>query len=269
LLVIARLRRRQKSELESVVRKHIPLAVVLALLALLAVTNTITIGSWTIQLPLPHRLQHGLSIFRASARFIWPTLILAVVGIAVLVTRTFKRASLALALAFAIQLVDYSHEMFAVSQRPNGYDINIVFEKEFWARIPDEYTSISLHPAASLSEGWAECAFAAVQTGRAAQCGYFARVQGLDQVNRLQSDALFAGNLDPHTVYWVSIGWLQTNKSELIKTYDVERASVQVVSVGAVAANSAVLIFPNCDASSECSFLGDRRTTLGVFLRSL
>jgi hypothetical protein len=172
-------------------------------------------------------------------------------------------------IAFLLQVADYGRELNAVSATPNGDIPAINFDAEFWQRIPADYSKVSVHPAVSLGPGWAECAFAALQTDRVAECGYFSRVQGLENVNRLQSTALLSSELNPHAIYWVSTGWLKTNMAELINTYDAENESVLVVSIGAVAANSSVLIFPNCNSHDECSFLGERRMSLGRFLRNL
>jgi hypothetical protein len=250
-------------------RQHLPLIGILFVLALIAITNTVSLGSWSAKIPLPQRLEHGLSVFRSSARFIWPTVVVLSTCIIALAARRFRTATAMLAVVLVIQVVDYSYEFNAVSKQQDGQSAAIGFDPDFWQRVPSGYTTISAHPAASLGSGWAECAYAAVQTGRSAQCGYFSRVQGLERVNHLQSEALLTGNLDKSTVYWVSTGWLRANREILVNVYALSDLKVHVLGAGAVVGSFEVLLFPNCEARDWCSFLGHRRETLGKFLRSL
>jgi hypothetical protein len=255
--------------LRVLIREHFPLVGVLGVLLLVSVTNTISFGSTSFKVPLPERLEHALSIFRSSARFVWPTLVVLSVVTIVFVARRIRHTSVLLAAVLLFQVVDYGPEFGTVSSERNGRSSSITFDESFWKRVPSAYEKISTHPAASLGLDWAVCAYAAVETQRIGECGYFSRVQGLEGVNRSQSQALFSGNLDAATVYWVSIGWLQENLGALIDVYSATDTKVFISHKGGVTSDASVLIFPVCEVHDACSFLGDDRETLGQFLREL
>jgi hypothetical protein len=263
------LRIRTSFGLRSIASAHRALALILVMLVLLAITNTISLGSWSFRVPLPHRLEHGLSIFRSSARFMWPALIVVIATAILLVRRHVRRATALLVVALVVQIADSSHELRSVSQRANGTSIDIDVDRDFWQRVPSDYVVITTHPAASLGFDWAQCSYAAVTSGRVGQCGYFSRVQGLEDVNRSQSNALFSGQLDSSAVYWMSIGWLESHREALLPVYGETLDDVQVVRGIRGLSDEAVLVFSNCRSHDSCRFLGTNTQTLGRFLREL
>jgi hypothetical protein len=268
-LILNRLFTQKTFGLQTLIRKNLPLAVVLTALLLIATTNTISIGTWIIKLPIPQRLEHGLSIFRSSARFLWPTIIVLSTFIIVLAAKRFRFATAAMAVVLLIQVVDYRSELEAVAKLPNDTSIAIEHDVGFWEGVPSSYTKVAAHPAESLGPSWAECAYAAVQTSRIGQCGYFSRVQDLKEVNALQSEALLSGNLDRSTIYWVSVSWLKANQKELLVTYDSLDREVLVARIAATSQNSSLLVVSGCQSRNDCSFLGDDRQALGQLLRGL
>jgi len=268
-LGIQRLRGRASFGLRSIASAHRVLALILVMLVLLAITNTISLGSWSFRVPLPHRVEHALSIFRSSARFIWPALIVIISATILLVRRHVRYATTLFVVALVVQIGDSSHELQSVSQRVDGTSINIGVDREFWQRVPSDYAIIATHPAASLGFDWAQCSYAAVTSGRVGQCGYFSRVQGLEDVNRSQSNALFSGRLENSVVYWISIGWLESHRDALLPVYGETLDDVQVARGVRGLSDGAVLIFPNCRSHNSCEFLGANTQTLGRFLREL
>jgi hypothetical protein len=186
-----------------------------------------------------------------------------------LVRRHVRYATALLVVALVVQIADSSHELRSVSQRADGTSINIDVDRDFWQRVPSDYAVITTHPAASLGFDWAQCSYAAVTSGRVGQCGYFSRVQGLEDVNRSQSNELFAGQLEKSAVYWMSIGWLESHREVLLPVYGEALDDVQVVRGIRGLSDGAVLIFSNCRSHDSCGFLGANTQTLGRFLREL
>jgi hypothetical protein len=268
VLMVHRFVTRQTFGLGVLARGHLPLVLVLTILLAISLTNTISIGSFSIKIPIPQRLEHGLSIFRSSARFLWPTLIVLSVMIIASAARRFRFAKLVLMFALLLQVTDYSREIIATSTQPNGPDIAIIYDELLWNSVPASYNKIAAHPAESYGPEWAECAYAAVSALRKGQCGYFSRVQDLKNVNQMQSDALFSGNLDSSTIYWVSAEWLKSHRHRLLAVYRSEDKRVFVSQGNIPKFPAGQIIFANCEVSSQCSFLGVNRQTLGQFLRN-
>ena len=269
VLFVHFLRTKMRIPIRVHVSKHAPLFFILAVLSALAITNTVSLGSWSFKVPIPYRLEHGLSIFRSSARFFWPSIVVLTTFIVVLALRHLRHGLMLLVLVLVVQFFDYRGEFTTMSDRPDGPTIGIEFDQEFWKHIPLSYTKIAVHPAASLGQGWSECAFAAVQTNRIGECGYFGRVQGLESVNRKNADAMFSGELDRNTIYWISVDWLTSNRTQLLETYASAQMEVLVVRELRGLGGNSVLVFEGCGGSESCSLLRGSSQTLGEFLRNL
>ena len=254
--------------LQRMIRNNLPLTTVLVVLLLLSVTNTISIGSWTLKFPLPHRLEHGLSIFRSSVRFLWPILIALSVVIIVIAVRHLRFATATLVIVLVIQVVDYGREIDLVSGQPNESAIAVQYDESFWEKVPADYEILAAHPAENLGTGWAECALAAAETRRVGQCGYFSRVKDLSPISQQQTEAFLSGDLALTTIYWVSNGWLKANREALTSSYGVEDKQVYALSDERILPSAVVLVFPGCHLHEDCSFLGTERQTLGRFLRT-
>lgn len=254
--------------LQSSIRNNLPLAAVLVALMLIAVSNTVSIATWTVKFPLPHRLEHGLSIFRSSVRFLWPTLVTLSVVIIVSAVRSLRFATTTLTVVLAIQVLDYGQEIDVVSEQPNGSAITVRYDRSFWERVPADYGNLAAHPAENMGTGWAECALAAAQTNRVGQCGLFSRVKDPSPISQQQTRAILTGDLAPSTIYWISNEWLNANREELLSVYGSEDKQVYALSNGRTVPSAIVLVFPRCHIHEDCSFLGSERQTFGRFLRT-
>lgn len=268
VLIVKRCIARKAFGLQSIIRNNLPLAAVLVVLMLIAVSNTVSIASWTVKFPLPHRLEHGLSIFRSSVRFLWPTLITLSVVIIVIAVRRLRFATAMLAVVLVIQVLDYGQEIDVVSEQPNESAITVQYDSSLWERVPTDYGIIAAHPADNMGTGWAECALAAAQTRRVGQCGLFSRIKDPSPITQQQTKAFLNGNLAPSTIYWVSNGWLNANREELLSVYGSEDNEVYAISDVSTAPSAIVLVFPGCHIHDDCSFLGFERQTFGRLLRT-
>jgi len=266
VLVVHRLRSRTSLGLMISVKEHIPLVIVLVGLSVLAVTNTVSIGSWSYQVPIPVRLEHGLSIFRSSARMLWPTLIVMTAAIVAYSIRRLRYGVVLASLALTFQLLDATPQLQNVASAKNGTSVLIPYDTSFWGAVPARYGTIVSLPAQSLGFDWAPCTLAAVNTGRAAECGYFGRVQGLDAVNRARSSQVFDGALAPDVIYMVSRSWLVENKRELLKSFSKpEISAVAATDVDGFSPDT-VFLFPGCPSRDACDFVGDHYRALDASL---
>lgn len=77
-------------------------------LTILAITNKMAIGNFRLELPLSENLMEPLSIFYASARFIWPTIYLFLFLVLILIIRNFREATTItlLSVVLIVQVVD-------------------------------------------------------------------------------------------------------------------------------------------------------------------
>lgn len=251
------------------IRSHMPLLCLLGGFMTLAVSNTVSIGDWSVRIPLPMKIENALSIFRSSARFVWPLLILVIVALVLIVVRSQYLGRTLLTLGLLLQITDSYSAMSYVRQLPDGPDSVIPFDEQFWAQIPKSYEVLAGHPARNTGLEWTQCMYAAVRTSRVGQCGFFARVQGLENVNRNQSEALLKGELEANTIYWISIEWLRENRASLRTTYPEDRLDVMIVHGPYALSVSEALIVPDCETRSKCRFLGAYTTSLGSYVRNL
>lgn len=266
LVVSHRLRFHSPIGITGLLKEHLSLVVVLFVLSLLSISNTVSIASWSYRVPLPERLEHGLSIFRSSARFIWPTVIVTTVVVTSLVLRRFRYGVIVMSLALAVQIIDSTPEALTVALSENGGSVTSTYDARFWTVVPEKYTSIVSLPAQSHGFDWEACAWAAVSTGRSAECGYFSRVQGLDVINRTRSTQVLTGVLEGNAIYMVSGSWLAENRRELLNV--LSRPSVNVVAAKDVFGfrTDTYFLFPECPNAEACAFLGDHYQALDDLL---
>jgi hypothetical protein len=80
----------------------------LVCLTVLAITNKVAIGNFRLELPLSTNLIEPLSIFYASARFIWPTIYFILFLVLISIIRNFREITTTtlLSVALIVQVVD-------------------------------------------------------------------------------------------------------------------------------------------------------------------
>lgn len=229
-------------------RNHIILGLALVMMSAFAISHVVTVGTVSLRVPIPLVVEQSLSVFRSSVRFIWPLILMIVLGVVVLVSRLSPKAIPLLMLVAIVQIADIAVPIRSVAERPNGNAIGIRFDKALWARVPSDYSQIAQHPAANYKGGWAECAYAALATNRAAQCAYLARVLRLTELNQQNQSLLQNEVPSVETVYWFDFGWITTNADLLRSRYSNGRHGFVVLPSG-------VLMFPDCQRFGDCQFL--------------
>lgn len=257
VLAIHRFRSQESFGLANSLKEHAALILVLVGLLVLAVTNTVSIGSWSFRIPITWRLEYGLSIFRSSVRMQWPVLIVITVAVATYALRRLRYVALIISLALVIQLVDTTPQIGKVASARDGRSVSIPFDQAFWSRVPERYTTIASLPADNYGFDWSPCTLAAVRTGRSAECGWFGRLQGLETVNSSRLSQVLTGDLESDVIYMVSMRWLINYERELASTISNRQISA-VAAVGVTGFTpSTVFLFPQCASKSACDFVGD------------
>lgn len=256
LLIAVRTRDLVKSA-QMLIRRHWALAGMVAVMAVFSISNVVSIGQLTLTIPLPEIVTQALSVFRSSVRFLWPFVIVINVALVVLTSRAFKTATVLLLVVVMVQVVDIQGSYGQVSQRSNGSTIDINYEAGFWKNIPLAYTTISHHRAGNYKGEWAECAYAALQSSRKAECAYLARIISLEEINNEREYRLLRGTPPLEIVFWFDHQWVSAHLSRLVELYGNEEHGFMVVPNG-----NGILFFPECSRFQNCHFLDGYRMSI-------
>jgi len=121
-----------------------PLALVIAGAFFLALSTRITVGPYSIFLPVPDALESLLAIFRSSGRFIWVvTYALLVIAISGLIRGLpERRAAMLLGIAALVQVVDLARPFIAMHERELGRQKLHRFEDPAYADLGRAHSAI-------------------------------------------------------------------------------------------------------------------------------
>lgn len=196
--------------------KHRPyLYSVIGCLCLFAISNTIRIGGYAFTIPLPQEIFSLASIFRASARMVWPLYYLIVLGILCGVIKFFsaRTASWLLITALIIQVVDTSagwttiRRQFAQASQKIGLDSPL--NSPFWAQAAKKYdqvinTSFPSGPP-NLYIGWQIWANYASQNGMRTNSAWLSRYdsQRLKAAKKILDQEIESGIYKTNALYIV------------------------------------------------------------------
>jgi hypothetical protein len=190
---------------------YLPLLFTIALLSAFAITNQVRIGRVKLDLPLSSFLVETFSMFRASARFIWPALYLLTILFLVLLLRQFKEKSVAVILSICaiLQVVDTRagwqqiksfYRIGQVSElSPQSHSVYDAFRTNKYIRIMS--LEGELGPV-----GWATVGKIAYQNGLVTNIAYLARRDETEfqDLQREIKAELSSGALDANTIYMLS-----------------------------------------------------------------
>jgi len=243
------------------IKRHWALTGMLAAMALFSVTNVVSVGQLTLTILLPETVVQSLSVFRSSVRFLWPSVMLLNVALVVLMSRVFKMATVVLLTVVLIQFIDIQGSYGQVSRRPNGSTVDINYEAKLWEKVPLAYTTISHHRAGNYKGEWAECAYAALRSSRAAECAYLSRVISLEEINNDRESLILGGTPPLEIIFWFDHQWVSAHLTQLVDLYDNEEHGFVIVPNG-----NGILFFPECSRFQNCQFLDGYRLGLEVAL---
>lgn len=226
-LIIARLVRRHRSIAWNLqAQRHRGLLIALASMSLFAMTNRL--GTWTtyLDLPLPHLMEQVASLFRASGRFVWPTMYVVMLLIIVMTIRTSARfASVLLALGLWVQVAD----AWPALQQIRDYPVRTALSASvppltgpFWTCTANSVRSVRRIDPVNYSTGWQRIAKWAIDNRIETRVVY---------VNRLSASEMSAayteldgmvrtGTYAPDSIYVVS----DERRAAVLRTLQVRDA---------------------------------------------
>ena len=188
-------------------RRHWPLlAAVLAMLGFAVSHNATLLGRSVTLFEPPAWLEAASSTLRASERFAWPALYLALVLAMIALGRRLSgaQAALALGLLLALQVMDLRpglarlHGVMAEAQAMPAQGF-----APFWAEASSHYRRIRAVPAANLGTDWKPIASIAAQHRMATDAVYLARMDpvALERLQQAMARRLAEGRHEPGTLY--------------------------------------------------------------------
>jgi len=243
-------------------RRHWLFVLVVIGMFCFSVSHVVTIGSRTEFVPLPARIVELLSVFQSSTRFIFPLTVTVAILAVVFVSRFSRLAIPVLSVALVVQMVDISHEVRSVAQRPDGRESTTAYDAGFWEEVPRQYTRLSFHYAENIRTGWDECSLAAVRTLRIANCAYLSRAPDFAPINAAQDDRLLSGNPNPHVVYWLTFGWFLNHEQQIRELYGDGQHGLATFGHDSVSKREFIMLFPYCHQFDRCNFLGSRKVSV-------
>lgn len=208
LLVAAVLPRIWRARSATLPRRHWPLLAVLIVLACVALSNKLAVGSAEpVIIPLPEFVLDALSVFQSSGRFFWPVYYALLCWILWLVVSSFRHET-ALALlsaALLIQIVDTSRawlpkrEAMAVTGDKWPSSLNA----PFWEAAAAKYRNVRWIPPNNMTRHWQELAYYAARHRMGTDAVYLARVSSasLAASRHRTVEALRTGDFEPDSLY--------------------------------------------------------------------
>jgi len=189
-------------------RRFWPLILVLAAMALFAVSPNVSVAGFSFTLvELPPWVLRYADALRASERFIWPA------GYAALITATFllirwlggRRAGFVLVGLVVIQAIDMRpgfarlHHFFP----PTAATVPLRLSDPFWAEAARHYNRIRIIPSGNQAPWWEEIAVFAATKGLETDAVYLARLdpKRVAALNAKLARQLAEGEFEPQTLY--------------------------------------------------------------------
>lgn len=260
--------RKRFGDIAVAIRQHLLLMLSIVLMAGFAISNLLSIGTLLWGFRIPSRVENLFSVFQSSVRFIWPLTLLVVILSVVWVSRHARHVVAILAIAMVFQLVDVQSQMREVRSRPNGERPEIFFDSLLWTNVPSQYRQLTFVYSENILAPWDECAYAAVLTGRVANCAYLSRVTGLEFVNASHEHEVVSGQLDSGTIYWLTVPFQASHETALRRLDSSgEHRFVLPDPKSTAAAEHIVYLFPFCSQANDCSFLSGRGLSYVQLLR--
>ena len=182
------------------------LAAMLAMLAFAATNNLTMLGRTTTLFELPDWLQAAASTLRASERFAWPALYLALLLAMGAIARAMggARTAIALGAALALQAADLRPGIGAAQAiMAQAVATPQPLPDPFWAEARARYGRIRAIPAENLGEDWKPVATVAARLRMATDAVYLARIDpaAMASLRETMARRLATGDYEPGTLY--------------------------------------------------------------------
>jgi hypothetical protein len=181
----------------------LPFAIISFLFTLFALSNQAFLASfllWNIQ--LPETIFKIFSMFRASARFIWPVFYFIVVFCLVCLVRNTRFSTLIFALAIGLQLIDLQ-PLYTSKYVPAGQNYQTELKSEFWRAAAQTSSHVFIYPAEDAFSFYEPLALYTRQNNLTLNWGYFSRANYAEMANigGHTWEDLKSGHADANTLY--------------------------------------------------------------------
>jgi hypothetical protein len=192
-------------------RSMIPLAAILFLLLLIALSNRVTIGGMTLQFGLSDKVDRLLGVFRASGRFLWPSWYFLAFLIILGVTSSYgiKRARVMLLLLAFVQIADTSAGWIGFRER-YGKEASSHWVKtlksDFWPAAATQYKKIRSIPSFCMMNSWDLFAYYAYINRMATDIVYLSRIDtsASEHLAQIKREMIATGEIPDDTLFVLS-----------------------------------------------------------------
>ncbi len=211
------------STLWSQIAKNMPFIIVSLILIMFAATNKMMFGNYVlVDIGLPETLIKLFSVFRTSARFVWPVFyMIYILVLGNILIKQIKLSSkiITILLLLIIQFSDFNQYYKLLSKRNVNIQANLVnLKSSFWNNLKSNYRHLYFIPfSGKIShETWAEISLVAVQNHLTLNTFWLGRYPLKDIVNgitkkikdltdgNMQSDEIIVLNLLNTIIPYVS-----------------------------------------------------------------
>jgi hypothetical protein len=238
-------------------RRHLffllPFAILSILFALFALSNEAYAGTyplWSFQ--IPDKLFKVLSLFRASARFIWPVFYFLLLFSLVSILRNTRFSTLLLVAAIGIQLLDLQ-PLFASKHIAGNQNYQYPLQSEFWQTAAQTNKHVVLYPAEDAWPVYEPIALYTLHNNLTLNWGYFSRANYPEIANfgRHTWEDLKSAHAAADTIYIV---WGDQAQTEAKQTLSKTMVLCQIDDYNIVLSPNNPVVNSGLDLHSYCTF---------------
>ena len=146
-------------KIRTLLRRYRPVCVVLILLFLFSLTNNLSVGDWTLRMPINDIALLAANVFRASGRMFWPVYYAIVITVIYLLVRGYgkKLSVLLLTVAVGVQLIDTRDgwlriRSFTMMPAASAWQTGMV--SPFWDQAAKHYAKVRRIPLMYNAKGF-------------------------------------------------------------------------------------------------------------------
>lgn len=198
------------SKINTLTRKYRAVCIVLVVLFLFSVSNNLSVGSWTLSLPINDTVLLAANVFRASARMFWPVYYFMLIVIFYLIIRGYgtQFCLMLFAVASLIQIVDTSSgwlKIRAAYMQPSAALWTTTMVSPFWEAAAKRYTKVRRIPLMYNSIGFEPIPYYAGTHNMATDGVYLNRIdtEKLAAAEQRAIQAIEEGTYEPDALYIV------------------------------------------------------------------
>lgn len=198
------------NKISKLVRNYRAICFVLLLLCLFALSNNVSVGAWTVSIPINDTILLAANVFRASARMFWPVYYFVLIAVFYLIVRGYsaQRCMLLFAAATLIQMADTSGgwlRIRAAYMDSSASRWTSAMESPFWEVAANRYTKVRRIPLMYNSIGFESIPYYAGIHKMATDGVYLNRIDTdkLAAAEQRAAQTIEEGAYDPDSLYIV------------------------------------------------------------------